>query len=250
VSGDPPRAAGAAAARATAAPATTLRAAVPDATAAPRRSPLAEWHAQHATAWRIEHGMALPAAGASYVADGAPVWLRDVSQRARFGCKGEAAPRWLAGLGIGVPTRFNAFDQRDGVLVARLAATEFFLEVAGDAQPRLRRVEAALAERLAAGEPGVYPVPRQDAALELGGELARDLLVQSCNVNFGPLAAQARADAGALVMTSMVGVSVLVVPQGQAGDVVYRIWCDPTFAPYLWRTLVEIAGELGGGAAL
>jgi sarcosine oxidase subunit gamma len=49
-------------------------------------------------------------------------------------------------------------------------------------------------------------------------------------------------------MTSMVGVSVLVLWYRLQAQPYYRIWCDGTFGPYLWETLAEIAGELGGGA--
>jgi hypothetical protein len=51
-------------------------------------------------------------------------------------------------------------------------------------------------------------------------------------------------------MTSMIGVSVLVVPQGgapQAADSVsFRIWCDPTFGAYLGESLRQVVGDCGG----
>jgi len=46
----------------------------------------------------------------------------------------------------------------------------------------------------------------------------------------------------------MVGVAVTVIPNERAGQPFYRIWCDGTFAVYLWQTLLAIATELGGGA--
>jgi hypothetical protein len=40
-------------------------------------------------------------------------------------------------------------------------------------------------------------------------------------------------------MTSMIGVGVLVLPRIEADrGMIYRIWCDPSFGPYL-------ASELG-----
>ena len=48
-------------------------------------------------------------------------------------------------------------------------------------------------------------------------------------------------------MTSMVGVSVLVVRRDIGICPCYRLWCDPTMAPYLWDTMTDIARELGGG---
>jgi len=47
------------------------------------------------------------------------------------------------------------------------------------------------------------------------------------------------------VSTSMVGVAVTVIPNERAGQPFYRIWCDGTFAVYLWQTLLAIATELG-----
>ena len=51
-----------------------------------------------------------------------------------------------------------------------------------------------------------------------------------------------------VVMTSMAGVGVTVIRQEQASGPFYRIWCDVTYAPYLWETLLGIAKELGGAA--
>jgi sarcosine oxidase, subunit gamma len=55
-----------------------------------------------------------------------------------------------------------------------------------------------------------------------------------------------------LIMTLMIGVAVLVVPQGgasaegAAGERHYRIWCDPTFGPYLGESLGAVVIECGG----
>lgn len=206
----------------------------------PRRSPLAHEHAQRGVAWAAVEQMAMPAGPQV----SSPLALRDVSQRARIGCKGPQAPAWLAALGAAVPDRFNHWTGHDGLLVARLAATEFLLEADTRAHPLLARIEQALA----AGAPGVVPVLRQDCALELAGARVNDLWLQTCNVDFRPLAAACGDAGGPLVMTSMAGVSVLVLPCRRDGEVMWRLWCDPTFGPYLWRTLGGIAEELGGGA--
>jgi len=85
---------------------------------------------------------------------------------------------------------------------------------------------------------------RQDAALVLTGALVNELLVQTCNVDFQHW----RLEQPTVVMTSMVGVSVLILWHPLKAQPCYRIWCDGTFGPYLWETLLEIARELGGGA--
>ena len=68
------------------------------------------------------------------------------------------------------------------------------------------------------------------------------LLVQVCNVDF-----RSSALASTLVMTSMVGVSVLALWERTAAGPMLRVWCDGTFGPYLWETLLGIAREEGGG---
>ena len=78
------------------------------------------------------------------------------------------------------------------------------------------------------------------AGLLLAGRRCHELLAQTCNVNFPGLdPAQREA-----VMTQMVGVAVLVVHAGSDPSSGYRIWCDPTYAPYLWETLSDVAADL------
>ena len=93
-------------------------------------------------------------------------------------------------------------------MVGRLGFTEFFVEERGEA------AGVAALEQLAAGDfAGAYPVLREDPGLVLGGERAADVLAQVCNVNFGALDIAQRP----VVMTLMVGVGVLVLPQQHAG---------------------------------
>ncbi len=162
--------------------------------------------------------------------------LVDLSHLARTGFKGPGAAGWLEGLGFDLPPPNGWKPSTAGGLIARLATSEFFVEdVTGTGTvATIDRELAQLAE-------GVYPVPRQDAALALTGSRVNELLVQTCNVNFLDIGEQA------VVMTLMIGVAVLVVRQTIGGLGCHRVWCDPSFAPYLWNTLTEIAGELGGG---
>jgi sarcosine oxidase subunit gamma len=157
--------------------------------------------------------------------------------RERFGCKGPRAADWLAAQGIEAPARANTWTgsgQGDAeLLVARLGASEFFVE--GPA-PEAVRV-------LATHPPGVYPVLREDWCLALSGAACHDVLAQVCNVHFAALEPVARP----VIMTLMVGVAVLVVPQATAdGHRCYRIWCDPTFGVYLGETLGALVRESGG----
>ena len=173
--------------------------------------------------------------------DGAakPIVLADASCLPRMGVKGPQAEAWLRGQGVAVPEGANTWIRTsEGMIVARLARSEFFLEdMPGGSE--VERLRVSLSAAL-----GVYPVLRQDAAIALAGERFNDLLVQTCNVDFKAWTLSQRV----VVMTSMVGVSVLVLWHEQRGRPLFRIWCDGTFGPYLWRTLLEIAREEGGGA--
>lgn len=175
------------------------------------------------------------------------VTLRDVSARARFGCKGAAAESFLVEQGLPLPASPNGWAcAADGRLVARLATAEFLIEATGAGQQSTAAAAAALADP-AQRRSGLVAVPREDLVLELAGPRANELLPQVCNVNFAPLARAAGSDAGAVVLTSMIGVGVTVVPRRVAGSVVYTIWVDPSYGHYLWTTLEGISRELGGG---
>ncbi len=172
-------------------------------------------------------------------------WLDDAAALRRFGIKGPRAAEALKQLGLTVPARPNSWsplrasDRDDSPnVIGRLGNTEFFLEESG-AAPGI----AAL-EQLAGDLPGVYPVLREDTALVLGGPRASDVLVQVCNVNFAALPGPKT-----VVMTLMIGVGVLVLPQVADDGPIYRIWCDPGFGAYLRTELEEIVQKIPTGRA-
>jgi sarcosine oxidase subunit gamma len=173
--------------------------------------------------------------------------LRDRSARPRFGCKGPGAENWLRELGLDVPAPANSWScERGDVLVARLATAEFLVESLSPASTRMGEVAASLLDP-AQRRVGLYPVLRQDKVLELAGARANDVLVETCNVDFRPLARDARPQNGPLVLTSMIGVGVTVIARRDGGDVSYTIWCDPSFAGYFAATLAGIANDLSSG---
>jgi sarcosine oxidase subunit gamma len=159
---------------------------------------------------------------------------------ARLGLKGPRAGDWLAERlatqGVALPPAPNTWsgDPGGGLIVARLGASEFFLEAETDGAglPDLTiEPEAAPA--------GVYPVLREDAAFVLSGSGSTDVLAQVCNVDFAGLALGARP----VVMTLMIGVAVLVLPE--AGPR-FRIWCEPTLGAYLERSVGDVVRDCGG----
>jgi sarcosine oxidase subunit gamma len=171
--------------------------------------------------------------------ESAVAWLQDYSAHQRLGVKGPQASAWLQQRSVPLPDRANSWraltDDPAGMdVIVRLGANEYFVEQSGDGV-----LTKGLARELESPMTGVYPVLREDRALLLGGEQARSVLAQTCNVNFDGL-----PDSAAAVMTMMIGVAVLVVPQGYAAQRRYRIWCDPSYGDYLWSSLQLVVGEL------
>jgi sarcosine oxidase subunit gamma len=205
-----------------------------------RTSPLHDRVAALNPQWDVVRGMRMAAGlAADETAARASVAVADLSCLDKAGIKGPGAATWLENLGIAVPAQANAWTGLAGSgVIARLGGSEFFLEdgATGDTASRVR-------DALGTGIAGVYPVIRQDAGIALVGKRVNELLVQTCNVNFQELGSASRT----AVMTMMVGVAVLVIRQDYQNLPGFRIWCDPTYAPYLWETLAGIATELGGG---
>lgn len=166
------------------------------------------------------------------------------ASRDRFGLKGPRAAEWLVTHGIVLPVAPNTWthsadsaERGDALLVARLGSSEFFLEDrAGGTTLR------GISPLPDAHPPGVYPVLREDAAFLLSGEGSHDVLAQVCNVNFAELAVDSRP----VIMTLMIGVAVLAVPEGAGAMSRYRIWCDPTLGSYLGDALGAVVIESGG----
>ncbi len=199
----------------------------------PRRvSPLHHMLAPLEPRWGLAYGMQYAAHLDGEDDHVATLALADLSHLPRWGVKGPQAAAWLAAQGLPVPERPNSWVRRDATLIARLGLSEFLIE--GEA------TDAAVSARV----PGVYPVLREDCAIALLGPRLPKLLAQTCNVNFAALDLAQQP----VVLTSMAGVSVTVLPDHRDGAPFYRLWCDYGFGPYLWQTLLEIARELGGGA--
>ena len=154
-------------------------------------------------------------------------------QTARWGCKGPAAPQWLAEQGLPVPPAYNRYcELTTGGLVARLGVTEFLIE-ADSATLSLLQDAALPAGRVH----GLYPVLRQDAALQLEGPALHTLLRQVCSVDL-----QARENPpDAVFLTTMVGVGVTLLWRGDA----LLLWADGTMGSYLWDALADVARDCG-----
>ncbi len=162
----------------------------------------------------------------------------DVSSLDRFGLKGPKASEWLQTAGIKLPKTANSWTLQDnGSLLMRLGNTEFLLE------DRLENDMARMLNNKALNEAGIHKVMRNDAAFIVSGELTSALFSEVCAIDLdsGILAENS------LVMTVIADVSATLLKQTLNGQAVYRIWCDGTFGSYLWKTLLGIIEEHGGG---
>jgi sarcosine oxidase, subunit gamma len=174
--------------------------------------------------------------------------LEDLSWRPRFGCKGPGAQDWLTAQGYGVPMAPNSAAVEAGVLVARLATSEFLVEAVGaerGAEHGAQRVAATGAQLSQGARPAVvYPVAREDLVIGLHGTGLNTVLRQTCSVDFAPWFDTVQD--GAVLMTSLAGVGVLAWPQRTEQGASLTVWSDPTFAHYLWSTLLEVGADAGG----
>jgi len=164
--------------------------------------------------------------------------LADASFLPRMVVKGPQAAAFLEAQGIAIPTEILSVSELDSVgLIARTGGSEFFLEdgIAGNV---VDRIQAALGS----GRPGVYRVLRQDAALIISGAKSGEMLRHVCSYDF------VNDPHGNLVFTQVAGVSCPVLRQELSGIPVFRLWTDGTYGIYIWRTLLDVAAELGGGA--
>jgi sarcosine oxidase subunit gamma len=170
--------------------------------------------------------------------------LDDLSGQRRFGCKGPGAEPWLVAAGYSVPPAPNsAVVDASGVLVARLATSEFLVEAVDGGS---ERVAATLGELGSASRPtNVYPVARQDMAVGIQGAGIQTLLRQICSVDFAPLFASCGPAAGPVALTSMVGVGVVAWPRRTESGSTLQLWLDPSFAHYFWTTLLEVGRGVG-----
>lgn len=174
----------------------------------------------------------------------AAVRIDDLSARPRFGCKGPGAPSWLAANGYNVPQDANSAKvDGQGVMVARLATSEFLIEaVEGGAEG----ISASLHQLGSPARPlGIYPVARQDLVVGIQGPGLQALLRQICSVDFMPLFEACGPDDGPIALTSMIGVGVVAWPRRTDSGSSLTVWLDPSFAHYFWTTLLEVGRGVG-----
>jgi sarcosine oxidase subunit gamma len=205
-----------------------------------RTSPVHDCLSRLGTVWDTLNGM--PIARSVPGPTSRALELFDLSALLRIGLKGPGAASWLQARNLAVPERANSWlDLAGGGLIARLGRSEFLIED-GLQGTEVKDITDALATPAAS----VYPVLRQDAALMIRGKALYELVAQTCSIDLSAGALEERT----VSMTMMAGIAVTLVDASSAHTApCFRVWCDGTYGAYLWETLLEIAVELGGGAA-
>lgn len=202
-----------------------------------RFSPIYDSLQQLGGVWQNINGMKSLYSLPNDQVNAARLGIADLSFIPRFGVKGTGAASWLATQSIPIPDRPNSwYGLAQGGIIARLGISEFLIEDSRIAPQLIKACKSPPAK--------VYPVLRQDLAIALIGLQVNELLLQTCSFNFQALSITENP----VILTSMAGVNVTVIPGVLQEQPFYRIWCDCTFGVYLWQTLSAIALELGGGA--
>ncbi|MBU2732672.1 hypothetical protein [Acidithiobacillus ferridurans] len=185
--------------------------------------------------WSPFHTAEIPSVGSvlSTINQDAAIWIADRTLHPRFGCKGRGALEWLENQDLTVPDRPNSWRMKAETAILRLGDSEFLVESTADVVNKAKSLPR---------EASVYPVLRQDCAFELGGTQADNLLRQVCSLHFEALNLTAQP----IVLTSMIGVNVIILPKQDQGQPHFLIWADNTYGFYLWNTLLGIGNELGG----
>lgn len=184
--------------------------------------------------------------------------LHDFTAAPRIGFKGPGLVRWLAARGWPWPAENNqALQREDGVLVARLSATEMLALASrptgrdpGPGTDVAAGAPLAVLERAwQAGRPrDCYPLPRahSHAAFALTGPAAADCLAGLCAVDFqAPAFPPLSVAQTVLAGVNGAGVNGIVIradlTQALTG---FHILVDRSLAAYLWSHLAaEVARQ-------
>jgi len=110
-----------------------------------RRSAIDEWYRKEPVDARLVEEMLLPQARAATQPVASGLRLRDFSWRRRCGCQRARGRGGLSSFGLRIPSSANAAALDAGVLVARLATSEFLVEALNGNERRVEATRAALA---------------------------------------------------------------------------------------------------------
>ncbi len=165
--------------------------------------------------------------------------LVDLSTLPRSGMKGSHLPKWIDSNDYGVGEDSNrAYEQRDGVLIARLSPGELLL-LSSPTNPSTNELTT---------EPNAnyrcYPVRRQDSHywFSLTGARCPEMFAKLCAVDLSPDA----FDNHSVAQTSVAKTSAIILRHDIKDILCYYLLGDSSTMLYMWTCLVDAMKEFDG----
>ena len=163
----------------------------------------------------------------------AETFLLPLQDSSKVGVKGPKLLAWLGDHTLSCPELIYGTERvDDGSLVVRIASDEVIVE-STQTEGLVQRVDKELSEYT----DGVYLVEQQSETLILRGSHAPRVWAETCGVNV------VKEPTDRIIYTRVAGIACGIIPEGEADNRSYRIWVDYSYAPDLYRTILEIFGE-------
>ncbi len=165
--------------------------------------------------------------------------LVDLSTLPRSGMKGSHLPKWIDSNDYGVGEDSNrAYEQRDGVLIARLSPGELLL-LSSPTNPSISALTTAPNANYRC-----YPVRRQDSHywFSLTGARCPEMFAKLCAVDLSPDA----FDNHSVAQTSVAKTSAIILRHDIKDMLCYYLLGDSSTMLYMWTCLVDAMKEFDG----
>ena len=156
-----------------------------------------------------------------------------MSDSRKIGLKGPGACAWLSDHHVSCPADVYGIARVEDSLAVRIASNEVILESPGPST-LVQRIHSELETRV----DGVYRVEQQTETLVFQGSHAPRVWAETCGVNV------VREPVDRILYTRVAGISCGIIPEGEGDQRAYRIWVDYSYAPDLYRTLLDIVSKL------
>ena len=165
--------------------------------------------------------------------------LVDLSTLARSGMKGSHLRKWIDSNDYAVGEDSNrAYEQRDGVLIARLSPGELLL-LSSPASPSISALTSVPDANYRC-----YPVHRQDSHywFSLTGPRCPEMFVKLCAVDLSPDAFENHS----VAQTSVAKTSAIILRHDNNDMLYYYLLGDSSTMLYMWTCLVDAMKEFDG----
>ncbi len=177
---------------------------------------------------------ATEAIGGLATGTGGRLTLDDLNDHRKVGIKGPGAIDWLRTQVDRVPDDvYGLVRSGDGSILVRVGGDEIIIESPASGE-LVNRIESTIEE----SPSGVYRVEQQGASLRLGGPDTALVWKQTCGVDV------TAEPADRILYTRVAGVACGIIPENLAGKRSYRLWVDYSYAPALYKCLVDIGESL------